>query len=525
MQTCSKLLLIMVFMQIVFLRFLIFRSISMSGDFMPWRAAALSPSLAGMQEILPTPTCSGAFSSPFGVRVLWFWILLLANASILSVCRVCAHPLQAEPVDHAYVFTFDQFYLPEDTDEHVTEGGFLLLAELNCTACHTAPPAWEKRLRAKAAPRLTHVTQRLDEDQLWLMIRRPQFKKKGSLMPNLFTGSEAAEVEALITYLKAVSKKATEPARKLTLAGDAARGKQLYHQIGCVACHDPASDYRPGHISPDYRIDRPGNASVPIVLAEAYDVGSLAAFLLDPAHLRPAGRMPNLRLTEQEAADIADYLHLGREPDASASEQRQLLNTPPQQADYGRQLWHSRRCVACHGEMESSAEPAAAPPTLLHLHVNAGCLDHTEAPARTGLPRYDLNDLQRRALRLALQHIQLQPNQNALKGISAQIDWQLSRQNCYACHDHAGKGGPEEPRGLFLARRQPPDESPEPDLLKLLPPSLDEVARRKSEAALMQRLFGLSRAPLADRARMPQYLPEQLPELPQLFHQLQSTKE
>ncbi len=30
-----------------------------------------------------------------------------------------AHPLQAEPINHAYVFNFDQFNLPEDPDEHV----------------------------------------------------------------------------------------------------------------------------------------------------------------------------------------------------------------------------------------------------------------------------------------------------------------------------------------------------------------------------------------------------------------------
>ena len=45
-----------------------------------------------------------------------------------------AHPLQAEPINHAYVFNFDQFNLPEDPDEHLVTGGLLLMAELNCTA-------------------------------------------------------------------------------------------------------------------------------------------------------------------------------------------------------------------------------------------------------------------------------------------------------------------------------------------------------------------------------------------------------
>ena len=99
-----------------------------------------------------------------------------------------AHPLQAEPINHAHVFTFDQFNIPEDPDEHVVDGGFLLLAELNCTACHRAPESWQERLQAKPGPNLAGVGSRLDEDTLWLMIRSPQHRKKGTQMPGLFAG-------------------------------------------------------------------------------------------------------------------------------------------------------------------------------------------------------------------------------------------------------------------------------------------------------------------------------------------------
>jgi hypothetical protein len=58
----------------------------------------------------------------------------------------------AEPIEHAYVYNFDQFYLQQDPDEHVVSGGFLLLAELNCTACHSAPDSWKERLKPKPGP-------------------------------------------------------------------------------------------------------------------------------------------------------------------------------------------------------------------------------------------------------------------------------------------------------------------------------------------------------------------------------------
>ena len=158
--------------------------------------------------------------SPFAIR----HFLL---ATLLGSLPAHAHPLQAEPIDHAYVFNFDQFNLPEDPDEHLVNGGLLLLAELNCTACHEVPKAWQERLKSKPAPDLSAVGSRLDEDTLWLMIRSPQHRKKGTQMPGLFAGEEGDDekVEALVEYL--ASLKAETPK---TPAGDAEPGGERLQQ-------------------------------------------------------------------------------------------------------------------------------------------------------------------------------------------------------------------------------------------------------------------------------------------------------
>ncbi|MBK8092185.1 MAG: c-type cytochrome [Verrucomicrobiaceae bacterium] len=382
-----------------------------------------------------------------------------------------AHPLQAEPINHAYVFTFDQFHLAVDPDEHLVNGGLLLMAELNCTACHAVPKAWQERLKPKPAPDLSAVGSRLDEDTLWLMIRSPQHRKKGTQMPGLFAGEEGDEekAEALVEYLSSLK---PETQKKMP-AGDAERGKGLYHKVGCVACHEPALDVRPPKVPADAEIEKPGNGSVPIALADAYEFNALAAFLKNPLHTRPAGRMPDMRLSEQEAADIAAYLHTGRVAEKATA--RAALKIPPQGIEKGKALFESMNCVACH-------QMGTASPLRPIQNPSIGCLDEKQP---TGTPRFDLNELQKKALRLALAEIQKPAPQLTAQ---QQIDWQMSRLNCYACHDRDGKGGPEDPRAQFFGVNDATAESL--GELAHLPPNLDKVGRKLTRGWFEKILWG-----------------------------------
>lgn len=395
-----------------------------------------------------------------------------------------AHPLQAEPINHAYVFNFDQFNLPEDPDEHVVDGGYLLLGELNCTACHVPPKSWADRLAPKVGPNLSGVGSRLDADTLWLMIRSPQHRKKGTQMPGLFSGEEgdAEKVEALTEYLSALKQDV-----KPMPVGDVARGKELYHKVGCVACHEPATDYRPAKVAADTAPEKPGLASVPIALADAYNVNALANFLYDPLSHRPSGRMPNMRLSEKEASDIAAYLHIGREPEVA--KERAALKIAAQGKEKGEQLFKQMNCVACHTGVGpavakgSPGTPEKPVPALVSLKAEKGCLADQQA---TGVPRFDLSDLQKRALRLAIVAIQ---RQDAPALTPAQkVDWQMTRLNCYACHDRDGKGGPEDPRAQYFGSNDGSAESL--GELAHLPPNLDNAGRKLTAAWLGRVLWG-----------------------------------
>jgi mono/diheme cytochrome c family protein len=122
-------------------------------------------------------------------------------------------------------------------------------------------------------------------------------------MPDVLAGlsgpERARKVEELVHFLATTGAlKHERPENKLI-----APGRELYHRVGCVACHGTR--------------DAPGNTArklpttVPLGEPKAkYSLSSLAAFLQNPHATRPAGRMPAL-LDAKEARAVANYLLQG----------------------------------------------------------------------------------------------------------------------------------------------------------------------------------------------------------------------
>lgn len=117
-------------------------------------------------------------------------------------------------------------------------------------------------------------------------------------MPDVLGGLPEAErseaIENLAHFLASTGK--MHEARKRGREID--EGKQLFHEIGCVACHGPreGSDLELSDLKPL------GN------LSAKYSVPSLTAFLQDPLKVRASGRMPALRLSPEDAGKLAQYL-------------------------------------------------------------------------------------------------------------------------------------------------------------------------------------------------------------------------
>src|SRR5262245_40490390 len=181
-------------------------------------------------------------------------------------------------------------------------GGALLLNELNCVRCHQ--PA-EKAQAGKPAPVLDHVGGRVRPSWLRKYLADPHAVKPGTTMPHVLAGDsdKDAKVEALVHLLASTGTLRQER----VLARSINNGRQLYERSGCVACH--------GTRKPTGEADKVISTQVPLGdLKAKYSVPSLATFLQDPLHARPAGRMPRL-LDAREAKEVASYLLQGLKVD------------------------------------------------------------------------------------------------------------------------------------------------------------------------------------------------------------------
>ncbi len=242
---------------------------------------------------------------------IWPWV---ANNDAAAQDGGAKSPMGSQPVVSGAAVVgpvvpgFERFYADDKSDAR--RGGELLLSELNCTSCHKSSVGQASSLAdrqdaypTKTAPILSGVGGRMKPSFLRKFIADPHAARPGTTMPGLFPGLSEADrneqVEALVHYLLSLGPK--EPEQEFPTIGAQQRGQELFHQVGCAACHG----------SP-----QPGAArlatSVPLPnLMEKYTLPSLTQFLLDPLHVRPSGRMPGLNLSGAEARDIASYLLKG----------------------------------------------------------------------------------------------------------------------------------------------------------------------------------------------------------------------
>lgn len=174
------------------------------------------------------------------------------------------------------------------------EGGRLLLGELGCVACHKGEGIVPKR-----APLLSDAGTRLRPEWIRATLADPHKTKPGTTMPR--PGVAPDEIEPLVHYV--MSLRADRPLE--VWSGPGAKAKEIYHRVGCAACHQP--------------LDKDDIKGVPLgdLAAKYSGAAALAHFLYDPLKWRPAGRMPRLNLSHGEAMALAAQL-VGlppREPD------------------------------------------------------------------------------------------------------------------------------------------------------------------------------------------------------------------
>jgi mono/diheme cytochrome c family protein len=271
----------------------------------------------------------------------------------------------------------------------------------------------------------------------------------------------------------------------------AAEGGELFHTVGCVACHPPQRPAANRTETPAATGASRGTVNLEHVPAK-YGVKSLAEFLFQPMSVRPSGRMPDMALNRAEAQALANYL-LGADATTSPA-----LDVQPELVKTGRQYFENFNCAACHQLDGVSARPAPSPVRDLER----GCL----AAHVTDAPQFHLDTTQRAALRSALEDPDADLND------AEKIALSLTAFNCIACHVRDDYGG-------VRSAADPYFRTSEHDLGNdaRIPPTLTLTGAKLQGEWMRKVLFEYGSVRPYMFTRMPQFGEENLAHLPQLF--------
>ena len=193
--------------------------------------------------------------------------------------------------------------------------GLALVEQAGCYSCHEID-SYERSVQR--GPSLRRVAAKISPEFAFQWIKDPAGFRAQTWMPSYFGQSNNSdpdtaarsdqEVRAMVSYLFANS--AGYPMQSIPVAGDGARGEELVASVGCMACHQAAdettgSDTRMVTSIQELRRQFGPNFQG---LGSKTSAQWVYNWLKNPSSYHPGTRMPSLRLTDQEAADITAYL-------------------------------------------------------------------------------------------------------------------------------------------------------------------------------------------------------------------------
>ncbi len=187
-----------------------------------------------------------------------------------------------------------------------------LVEQAGCYGCHKIQQGPWKDLR-KVGPNLKKIKSKVSPEWAYAWVINPTDFRPSTWMPQIFHLSNATDparahlkikeredvaVHAILSYLWKHSEGFEAPPPPVV--GNVEKGKETISLVGCLACHqvdgvNQANDWN------DFGPDLSGIGSK---LSQNW----LYAWVKNPKAYFPETKMPDLRLSDQEAADIAAYL-------------------------------------------------------------------------------------------------------------------------------------------------------------------------------------------------------------------------
>jgi len=374
-----------------------------------------------------------------------------------------------------------------------------------CYACHKVRGFEGLR---KPGPSLTRLKGKLDQQWVADWIRDPRTAKPATWMPQIWYNSNSSspedakrnevEISSVVTYLFENSEEFSVPSAPPP--GDIEAGRRLVESVGCLGCHVTTETDRSA-AGPRRTFGQPlqgvgAKTNYPWI----YD------WVRNPKHYSPSTYMPNLRLSETEAAEVAAYLTtLGGKafgpptgnpdrrmvdavlldylktamPAAAADAELASLDDHAKQLELGRRAIARYGCFSCHDikgfentqpiGVELSEEASKLVTRLdfafedIH-HTKMEWFEHKLSDPRSfdrgrvlapldrlRMPDFHLSEHENQLLRTAIMSFQryIQPPA-ALPPGSARKEFLtagrgfVQRRNCVGCHVVEGAGGDYE---------------------------------------------------------------------------------
>lgn len=251
-----------------------------------------------------------------------------------------------------------------DGAQKYTEG-MKLFERAGCYGCHRTEtyqilpkdtknsdlnPNWKSR---RPGPPLTRISTKVDEGWAAKWILAPREFRPTTRMPHFFGQSNARTVVngnsypvytdkngkprvpvedaiavSMVKYLWSLSDGKADPEPPANVKGDAQRGGLIVAQVGCMACHKtvdtPESEFTAWSGRSRYLEDfGPALASIGSkIKSKAW----LYAWVRNPKSHFPDSAMPSLRLSEQEAMDVVEYLMTLKNPAFEKDAGPELVN-------------------------------------------------------------------------------------------------------------------------------------------------------------------------------------------------------
>ncbi|MDP3920068.1 MAG: c-type cytochrome [Candidatus Omnitrophota bacterium] len=179
--------------------------------------------------------------------------------------------------------------------------GRRLARTYGCAGCHKIE-GFEKQW--KVGPSLEHVQSKLEPDWIIRWLMNPKEFRASTKMPRIFHLENTSDVksaeksDASIAGIAAYLMKNSDPIAlgSLPTKGNPEAGEALVKEVGCLGCHTAAG------------VDANNFGPELTGLGSKVTPEWLYAWLKDPKHYSSETRMPNMRLSNEEAAHITAYL-------------------------------------------------------------------------------------------------------------------------------------------------------------------------------------------------------------------------